>query len=116
MRGTSARRLESSQPNSKTLLDIVRAPSALLCAWWGSAASLLLSALSVRLQLRAGIIYVPAGSDPGQFGHLLGGALQLVEQLPNPVFLVYDYVLHIAGGACACRLRPVAYAHLCTHT
>ena len=69
----------------------------------GSAATTLLLLLSIHhdlwLQLRGGIVYVPAGSDPAQFGHLLGGALQLVEGLPNPVFLVYDYVLHIAGGA-----------------
>ncbi|CAL8471350.1 g10892 [Coccomyxa elongata] len=49
-------------------------------------------------ELREGIIYVAAPSDAGQFGHQLANALQLVEQLPNPLFLVYNYVLNIAGG------------------
>ncbi len=39
-----------------------------------------------------------APSDAGRFGNQLANALMLVEQLPNPLFLVYNYVLNIAGG------------------
>jgi hypothetical protein len=56
------------------------------------------SLLAVASKLHGGVIYVAAGSDAAQFGHLLGGALQLVEQLPNPLYLVYDYVLNVAGA------------------
>lgn len=52
----------------------------------------------VLMQLHGGVVYVAAGSDASQFGHQLGSALQLVEQLPNPVFLIYDYVLNVAGA------------------
>jgi len=55
-------------------------------------------ALSPVYQLREGIIYVAAPSDAAQFGQQMASALQLVEQLPNPLFLIYDYVLNIAGG------------------
>lgn len=44
-----------------------------------------------------------APSDAGQFGQQLASTLQLVEQLPNPLFLIYDYVLNIAGGT---NLQP----------
>lgn len=50
-----------------------------------------------------------APSDAGQFGHQLANALQLVEQLPNPLFLVYNYVLNIAGGGTS-PLIPMAFA------
>ncbi|EIE19695.1 hypothetical protein COCSUDRAFT_44528 [Coccomyxa subellipsoidea C-169] len=49
-------------------------------------------------ELREGVLYVEAPSDAGQFGQQLASTLQLVEQLPNPLFLIYDYVLNIAGG------------------
>ena len=51
------------------------------------------------VQVGEGVVYVAAGSNPGQFGLQLSNALQVLEQLPNPVTLVYDYVLRI-GGMC----------------
>ena len=47
-----------------------------------------------------GIVYVAAGSNPGHFGMQIACALQVLEQLPNPLVLIYDYVLHF-GGECA---------------
>ena len=44
-----------------------------------------------------GIIYVAAGSSPERFGAQLTHALQVLEQLPNPLVLIYDYVLHFGG-------------------
>ncbi|CAL5228312.1 g11418 [Coccomyxa viridis] len=44
-----------------------------------------------------GIIYVAAGSSPGHFGTQLANALQVLEQLPNPLMLIYDYVLQFGG-------------------
>ena len=74
--------------------------------------------ISVDGQVRGGVLYVAAGSDPAQFGQQLGTALQLVEQLPNPIFLAYDYVLHIAGGAHPAVTAPVSTSEgsrLCFH-
>jgi hypothetical protein len=59
-------------------------------------------------QVRNGVVYVAAGSDPAQFGQQLGNALQLVEQLPNPIILIYDYVLHIAGGGQTANSMPAS--------
>lgn len=67
---------------------------------------------AAAVQLRGGVLYVAAGADPAQFGQQLGSALQLVEALPNPVFLVYDYVLHIAGGQHTSRLIRRALSFL----
>ena len=49
------------------------------------------------VQVGEGIIYVAAGSNPGHFGMQLANALQALEQLPNPLVLIYDYVLHFGG-------------------
>ena len=38
-----------------------------------------------------------AGSNPGHFGTQLANALQALEQLPNPLMLIYDYVLQFGG-------------------
>ena len=50
------------------------------------------------VQVGEGIIYVAAGSNPGHFGIQLANALQVLEQLPNPLVLIYDYVLQIGGA------------------
>ena len=42
-------------------------------------------------------MYVAAGSNPANFCIQLGSALQLIEQVPNPLALIYDYVLHFGG-------------------
>lgn len=49
------------------------------------------------VQVGGGVVYVAAGSNPGQFGLQLSNALQVLEQLPNPLTLVYNYVLRIGG-------------------
>ncbi len=50
------------------------------------------------IQVGEGVIYVAAGSNPGHFGMQLAHALQVLEQLPNPLVLIYDYVLQIGGA------------------
>ena len=42
-------------------------------------------------------MYVAAGSNPANFGIQLANALQVIEQVPNPLALVYDYVLQFGG-------------------
>ena len=49
------------------------------------------------VQVGEGIVYVAAGSSPGHFGTQLANALQVLEQLPNPLMLIYDYVLQFGG-------------------
>lgn len=38
-----------------------------------------------------------ASSNPAQFGIQLANALQVIEQLPNPLVLLYNYFLQITG-------------------
>ena len=56
------------------------------------------------IQVGEGVIYVAAGSNPGHFGMQLAHALQVLEQLPNPLVLIYDYVLQIGGALHRSRL------------
>ena len=49
------------------------------------------------MQLGEGVVYVAAGSNPANFGIQLANALQVIEQVPNPLALVYDYVLQFGG-------------------
>ncbi len=60
------------------------------------------------VQVGEGIIYVAAGSSPGHFGTQLANALQVLEQLPNPLMLIYDYVLQF-GGVRLILSWPTAY-------
>ena len=50
------------------------------------------------MQIGSGIIYVSASHKGADFGSRLAEALQLPDQLPNPVRLLYDYALQLGHG------------------
>ena len=54
--------------------------------------------------------YVAAGSNPANFGIQLANALQVIEQVPNPLALVYDYVLQFGGVFLTIALPAPFYA------
>ena len=56
------------------------------------------------------MVYVAAGSNPANFGIQLANALQVIEQVPNPLALVYDYVLQFGGVFLTIALPAPFYA------
>ncbi len=68
----------------------------------------------LAVQVGEGVVYVAAGSNPANFGIQLANALQVIEQVPNPLALVYDYVLQFGGVSLSMPLPAPSDATLQT--